>query len=195
MVIGHVDNFVQFLPAYNSLGSTVAIADTHRAMGVPQNVWAVGGGSTRAISFNGTTGGDDSFPDVGVGMNVAELPGNATFVEVNAYVQRHIDANLETLLTELPLGRANVVRVPTLLHASEPFGGAGDGLPSHCETVRAGEDLTASFWPASINGVDVLAQAGMTFSYVDDFLSHHAGFGDVHCGSNTFRQTDVAWWK
>ncbi|KAK7906588.1 hypothetical protein PG985_016325 [Apiospora marii] len=95
MVIGHVDEFVQFLPFNNSLGFTVAIA----------------------------------------------------------YARRYIDANLEILLAKLPLHRADGIRVPTLLHASEPFGKARGGVPSEPGTARAGEYLTASFRPASINGM------------------------------------------
>ncbi|KAK6819324.1 hypothetical protein PG987_015807 [Apiospora arundinis] len=218
MVIGHVDEFVQFLPFNNSLGFTIAIADTHSALEMLKGVQASGNGKTNAISFNGTT----DFPVAGVGMTVDQLMANETFITVNAYAQKYIDANLETLLAEIPLDRAQVIRIPTLLHAAEGPGHTTDGLPSHAEVVREGEYLTGSFWPANINGVvigkhyvtprswgpvvdgvDVLqkrveaayAQAGMTLSYVDDFLSHHSGFGDVHCGSNTFRQTDMAWWK
>ncbi|KAK6851338.1 hypothetical protein PG995_012460 [Apiospora arundinis] len=218
MVIGHVDEFVQFLPFNNSLGFTIAIADTHSALEMLKGVQASGNGKTNAISFNGTT----DFPVAGVGMTVDQLMANETFITVNAYAQKYIDANLETLLAEIPLDRAQVIRIPTLLHAAEGPGHTTDGLPSHAEVVREGEYLTGSFWPANINGVvigkhyvtprswgpvvdgvDVLqkrveaayAQAGMTISYVDDFLSHHSGFGDVHCGSNTFRQTDMSWWK
>ncbi|KAK8100136.1 hypothetical protein PG999_010510 [Apiospora kogelbergensis] len=203
MVIGHVDEFVQFLPFNNSLGFTIAIADTHSALDLLRGVQKAGSGKVNAISFNGTME-DGGFPVVGVNMTVDELMANETFSRVNAYSQKYIDSNLEILLRDIPW--------------IAPI----DGLPSHTETTLENEYLTASFWPASINGVvvgdhyitprpwgpvvageDVFAKAveaaygkaGMTVSYVDDFLSHHAGFGDVHCGSNTFRQTDLAWWK
>ncbi|KAK8112017.1 uncharacterized protein PG998_008474 [Apiospora kogelbergensis] len=221
MVIGHVDEFVQFLPFNNSLGFTIAIADTHSALDLLRGVQKAGSGKANAISFNGTME-DGGFPVVGVNMTVDELMANETFSRVNAYSQKYIDSNLEILLRDIPLDRVDVIRIPTLFHASEGFGDTSDGLPSHTETTLENEYLTASFWPASINGVvvgdhyitprpwgpvvageDVFAKAveaaygkaGMTVSYVDDFLSHHAGFGDVHCGSNTFRQTDLAWWK
>lgn len=53
-----------------------------------------------------------------------------------------------------------------------------------------------------VEGQDILevairetyAKAGMEVGFVDDFMSHHHTFGEVHCGSNTFRETDVAWW-
>jgi protein-arginine deiminase len=34
----------------------------------------------------------------------------------------------------------------------------------------------------------------MSVGYIDDFLSHHVGAGEIHCGSNTLRQTDAVWW-
>jgi protein-arginine deiminase len=35
------------------------------------------------------------------------------------------------------------------------------------------------------------ARAEMRVEYVDDLLSHHVGAGEVHCGSNTLRQTET----
>ncbi|KAK8869105.1 Protein-arginine deiminase type-3 [Apiospora arundinis] len=192
MVIGHVDEFVQFLPFNNSLGFTIAIADTHSALEMLKGVQASGNGKTNAISFNGTT----DFPVAGVGMTVDQLMANETFITVNAYAQKYIDANLETLLAEIPLDRAQVVREGEYL--------TGSFWPANINGVVIGKHyVTPRSWGPVVDGVDVLqkrveaayAQAGMTISYVDDFLSHHSGFGDVHCGSNTFRQTDMAWWK
>jgi protein-arginine deiminase len=220
LVIGHVDEFVQFLPYNNSLGFTIAIADTKSAFDILKSVQKAGKGDVHAISYNGTMQG--RFPVEGLGLSVDQVMKNETFIKVNNYAQRYIDSNLELLLREIPLARSEVIRIPTLVHASNGLPRTNDGLPSHTEVVAENEFLTASFWPASINGVvigkhyitpkpwgptlngtDVLAQAvgaayakaGMSVSYVDDFLSHHSGFGDVHCGSNTFRQTDQVWWK
>ncbi|KAK8037846.1 peptidylarginine deiminase [Apiospora marii] len=44
MVIGHVDEFVQFMPFNKTLGFTVAIADNHSAMDVLQSARAAVGG-------------------------------------------------------------------------------------------------------------------------------------------------------
>ncbi|TID04897.1 Protein-arginine deiminase type-1 [Colletotrichum higginsianum] len=209
LFIGHVDEFVQFLPSNETgLGFTIAIADTVSALEVFRNVSEAGKGGVRAISFDGN------------------ILANETFRAVNAYAQKHIDANLETLLAEIPLAREHVVRVPVLFKdANFPsglFARSPDGLPPHTNTVMRDERLLLAFSPAAINaivigghylspkpwgpvvdGVDLLegavkaayGAAGMAVSFVDDFLSHHVGGGEIHCGSNTLRETDVKWWE
>lgn len=145
---------------------------------------------------------------------------------MNEYVQKHIDANLKTLLDEIPLDPKDVIYVPSLFQVSELGSGfsftLGDGLPSHGEDFRPGEHQVGSLHPGFINGivigktyvcpkplgpvidgVDILAQAveaayaraGMSITYVDGYPSHHIGGGEVHCGSNTLRQTDLVWWR
>lgn len=216
LLIGHVDEFVQFLPYDNELGFTIAIADTVSGMNMLKELQTDGHGGIRAISFEGETGGKNDTID--------QVLSNATFVEANNYAQRHIDANLQTLLAEIPLMAEDIIYVPTMFQESNFVGGFGgsDGLPSHTDTVQANEKLLTALYPASINGIvigshyfspkpwgpvvngsDVLehavdvayARAGMSVGYVDDFLSHHVGGGEIHCGSNTLRQTDVIWWK
>lgn len=56
LAIGHVDEFVQFLPCNNSLGWTIAIADTTTALAALENVEIKGRGSTLASSFKPDNG-------------------------------------------------------------------------------------------------------------------------------------------
>lgn len=54
LLIGHVDEFVQFLPSNETgLGFTIVIADTTSALDLLRNTSAAGHGGVRAISFNG----------------------------------------------------------------------------------------------------------------------------------------------
>ncbi|KAK1499691.1 hypothetical protein CTAM01_06885 [Colletotrichum tamarilloi] len=174
-------------------------------------------GGVRAISFNGSVEGSFSITKEELDMTVDELLANETFPEVNAYAQRHIDGNLGILLAEIPILRDHVIRIPSLFKAPKV-----SSLSSLTETVMEGEYLLVSFSPAAINGVvlgnyyvspktwgpvvegrdilefairEVYAKAGMEVGFVDDFMSHHHTFGEVHCGSNTFRETDAAWWE
>lgn len=220
LVIGHVDEFVQVLPYDNELGFTISISDTTSAISLLKNASAAGHGALPTVTFTGDGA------EAGSNTTIDQTLADANFTAVNEYVQKHIDANLKTLLDEIPLDPKDVIYVPSLFRSSD-FGGGGfsfgfgDGLPSHGEDLRPGEYQVGSLHPGSINGivigktyvcpkpfgpvidgVDVLAQAveaayaraGMSVTYVDDYLSHHVGGGEVHCGSNTLRQTDLAWW-
>ncbi|WYZ43580.1 hypothetical protein EsH8_VII_000016 [Colletotrichum jinshuiense] len=221
LLIGHVDEFVQFLPFDNELGFTVGIADTVSGIKMLQDLQTAGHGGVKAISYMPASDADREEP--GQDMTIDEVLTNTSFVEANAYAQKHIDANLQALLAEIPLRPEQVVRIPTLFRDSNFDIGfsSGDGLPSHTSVLMANEKQLMAFYPASINGIvlgsnyispkpfgpivngtDALAQlveeayrkVGMTVQYVDDYQSHHVGAGEVHCGSNTLRQTDLIWW-
>ena len=53
-----------------------------------------------------------------------------------------------------------------------------------------------------IEGVDILQsavtnaykQGGLDVTYVDDWYTHHAIAGEVHCGTNTIREIGSQWW-
>lgn len=220
LLIGHVDEFVQFLPYNNSLGFTIRIADTRADVKLLQGLQDTGQGGIQAISFKSN---DEGAQEPGMNMTVSQVLSNQTWVEANAYAQKHIDANLETLLAEIPLAREDVIFVPTLFReASFSIGSSDDGLPPHTPPVMANEKQLMAFYPASINGIvigknyfspkpwgpvlngtDALekaveaaySRAEMSVGYVDDFLSHHVGAGEIHCGSNTLRKTDAIWWE
>ncbi|TDZ30875.1 Protein-arginine deiminase type-3 [Colletotrichum spinosum] len=158
LLIGHVDEFVQFVPSNKTgLGFTIAIADTTSALDVLRNASAAGHGNVRAVSFNGSVETAFSVGEEELATTVDQLLANATFREVNAYAQRHIDANLELLLAEIPLAREDVIRVPVLFKDLNMGGGGfsrtDDGLPSHTDEVMRDERLVASFSPAAINGI------------------------------------------
>ena len=51
-----------------------------------------------------------------------------------------------------------------------------------------GEDIFAAAVDAAY------AKVGMTVVYLDDWDSHHVGFGEVHCGTNTYRDASAPWW-
>ncbi|KAL5342713.1 hypothetical protein BJX70DRAFT_394549 [Aspergillus crustosus] len=118
LVVGHVDEFVQCLPFGNELGWTIGIADTGSALELFENGNRNGHGGIPAISFNGTAGpGDFISPGLGpedLTVTIDKLLANETFLNMNEYAQRHINSNLEILLSEVPLPRKHINRVPTL---------------------------------------------------------------------------------
>jgi protein-arginine deiminase len=215
LIVGHVDEFVQFLPYDNDLGFTISIADTESAISLLKDLEANGHGNTRASSYESSS--EVTLYEPSLNLTITELLSNTTFITANAYAQRHLDANLQTLLSEIPLDPSDIIRIPTLFRDSNfPFDMSQgiNGLPGRVSPTLAGERKLMSFFPASINGIvlgeryigprswgpvvngtDVLAKAvegayaraGMSVRWIDDFLSHHVWGGEVHCGSNTLR--------
>lgn len=226
LVVGHVDEFVQFLPYDNDLGFTISIASPRTALEILQQAQSQGHGDTHAISFDAEAQMqrfDRHMPQF-LNLTVDDLLSNSTFMEVNAYAQKWIDNNLDILLSEIPLAREDVIHVPGLYRDSSSRGTYvnPDGLPYSWPPVHEGEYQVSAFLPGPINGVvighhyispnpfgpvvdgvDLIAQAveavyaraGMNVTFVDDYFSHHVSSGEVHCGSNTLRQTDAIWWQ
>ncbi|KAL5333211.1 hypothetical protein BJX70DRAFT_403818 [Aspergillus crustosus] len=227
--VGHVDEFVQFLPYDNDLGFTIAVASPRRALEIYREAQEQGHGGVRAISF-------DAAPQIErfnqgllesvefLDLTVADVLNNETFIEVNEYSQKWIDHNVDILLGDIPLDREDIIEVPGLYYDTSSGGVyiRPDGLDYYWPAVLEGEYEVGAFLPGAINGVvvghhyispnpfgpvvdgvDVIAQAveaayaraGMNVTYVDDYFSHHTSSGEVHCGSNTLRQTDVVWWE
>ncbi len=42
---------------------------------------------------------------------------------------------------------------------------------------------------------DAYLKAGLDIAYIDDWLTHHAIAGEVHCGTNTIREIGGNWWN
>ncbi|KAL4869917.1 hypothetical protein BDV12DRAFT_195920 [Aspergillus spectabilis] len=224
--VGHVDEFVQFLPYDNELGFTVSIASPRRALEIYNEAQSQGHGNVLAISFDAEPQierFDEAMPEF-LNMTVSDVLSNSTFLEVNAYAQKWIDHNLDILLGDIPLAREDVIEIPGLYYDTSTGGTyvQPDGLDYYWPPVLEGEYQLGAFLPGAINGVvvghhyispnpfgpvvdgvDLIAQAveatyaraGMNVTFVDDFFSHHTSSGEVHCGSNTLRQTDSIWWQ
>ncbi|KAL3472312.1 hypothetical protein BJX99DRAFT_262408 [Aspergillus californicus] len=224
--VGHIDEFVQFLPYDNNLGFTVSIASPRRALEIYTETQSKGHGDNLTISFNAEpqiTRFNQSMPEF-LNLTVTDILANYIFLDVNAYAQKWIDFSLDILLGDIPLAREDVIEIPCLYHytSTGDIYVRPDGLNNYWPPVLEGEYQVGAFLPGAINGVvvghhyispnpfgpvvdgvDVIAQAveaacaraGMDVTFVDDYFSHHTSSGEVHCGSNTLRQTDSVWWQ
>lgn len=156
-------------------------------------------------------------------QTVSNILDDKQFLKINEYGQRFIDSNLALLLQEIPLDPKHVLRVPALWKdTTYPWPRSPDGVPTRLHRALPGERQLQAFFPHAVNGVvlghdyvapkpwgpvvdghdvlesaivDVYAKANMTVWFIDDYMSHHVRGGEVHCGTNTLRDTGVAWWQ
>lgn len=154
---------------------------------------------------------------------IDDVLNDESFLGVNEYSQNYIDQNLALLLEEIPLPETDILRIPTLFKdVTSPWPTTPDGHPPRLRLAPPGKMQVKSFFPQSINGLvlgsdyvapkpwgplvngkDILEEAvveayqgaNMRVRFVDDFMSHHVRGGEVHCGTNTLRQTSFAWWE
>ncbi|GHH84084.1 protein-arginine deiminase domain-containing protein [Streptomyces capitiformicae] len=261
--VGHVDEFVQFLPADTPRGWKLAIADPEAGLKLLRDAKDAGHGSTRVFSLPKDT--PNSMPT----ETISKALASKNLVSDNNLATRRIEANLAILKRETGVTDAEVVRVPALFtQGTEMVGetqqggtesrrlprltrlGAGtelpevareygqqrnldratagdgsatsDGFTAGSPTAPAPPVMTSAYIPGAVNGIvlsrthylaprqwgpviagkDIFTEAvtaaytsaGMKVSYIDDWETYHIGMGEIHCGTNTLRNTSAAWW-
>ncbi|MEU4493363.1 protein-arginine deiminase domain-containing protein [Streptomyces sp. NPDC023998] len=240
--VGHVDEFVQFLPADTPRGWRLGIADPELGLRLLRDAQSAGHGSTRMFSVPGNK--DMPAPKETIDQALA----SKFLVADNTMAAKRIAANLEVLKRETGVTDAEVVRVPALFTRGTNDGGRGDSMPrltrmgagnapdvvrehgQQKDLARQGDRgtaadavMTSAYVPGGVNGIllgrnrylaprqwgpviggkDIFTsavtaaymQAGLKVSYLDDWHTYHLGMGEVHCGTNTLRDTSAAWWK
>ncbi|MFD8150628.1 protein-arginine deiminase domain-containing protein [Streptomyces sp. NPDC059720] len=245
--VGHVDEFVQFLPADTPRGWRIGVADPKAGLRLLRDAERDGHGRTKMFSVPGRSGSPAPKETISQALASRHL------VADNEMAARRIAANLDILKRETGVTDAEIVRVPALYtrdSEAETAGGreipvprltrmgAGSDLvnglgkhgqqkwltenPSAVRGAAAATVTTSAYVPGAVNGVllardrylaprqwgpviggkDVFTEAvtavyrraGLKVSYIDDWYTYHLGMGEVHCGTNTLRDTSAAWW-
>lgn len=223
LAIGHVDEFVQFLPARTPRGWKIAVVDVDQALDILKRAQSQGHGAAPAYSYTG--------PDAPK-TTLNELLADQAFLQANALAAGKIRENIDVLKRETGVTDDEIIGIPGLFQAAA-FPGTGPAPastqrqaappPPPLEPIVYGPGTLIAAHPAAINGVvltarrivaprtwgpriqgqDILqtaveaayAKAGMQVSFIDDWSSHHEFGGEVHCGSNTLRAIGAPWWQ
>ncbi|WP_433327741.1 protein-arginine deiminase domain-containing protein [Spirillospora sp. CA-294931] len=212
--VGHVDEFLQFLPAPTPRGWRLAVADPSAGTAILRKLQAEGHGKRRVFSVPG-----------GPKTTIAQALADAKLREANTIASSRIAANVAKLKRETGVTDAEIVRIPGLY----AFGGGptqrvrrfdqkaasgetrsapktmGAWVPGAINSLFLSPNrvLAARQWGPVVNGRDVFAdavtsayrRAGVQAAYIDDWHTYHAGGGEVHCGTNSFRATSAPWWS
>ncbi|KAH8429254.1 protein-arginine deiminase domain-containing protein [Aspergillus melleus] len=221
LAIGHVDEFLQFLPADTERGWVAMVDDPRAAIDLLRTLRDEGHGGLHALSRNesrtprGCNGwGCDPAPVPAT--TIEQLLSDEKLMQVNLRCADRIDANLDILKREVGLTDDAVLRIPALFR-NHPFP-EEEGPEVTQATLKVGAFFPGAVnnlvltgfrtcvapnpWGPSPNGTDVLAEAirrqyaklGIEIKFIDDWTSHHVEGGEVHCGSNTLRDMSQPWW-
>lgn len=121
--VGHVDEFVQFLPADTPRGWKLGIVDPEAGLKLLREAQKAGHGKKRMFSVPETK--DMPAPKETIDQALA----SKTLVADNTMAAKRIKANLEVLQRETGVTAAEVVRVPALFTRGTEEGERGDLLP------------------------------------------------------------------
>ncbi|MEV3970429.1 protein-arginine deiminase domain-containing protein [Streptomyces sp. NPDC050698] len=135
--VGHVDEFVQFLPADTPRGWRVGVADPEAGLRLLRDAKRDGNGRTKMFSVPGRSGTPAPKETIDQALASRHL------VADNEMAARRIAANLEILKRETGITEADIVRVPALYtRDSEAMTADGQRIPvPRLTRMGAGSDL------------------------------------------------------
>ncbi|KAJ1144212.1 hypothetical protein NDU88_010514 [Pleurodeles waltl] len=192
LLVGHVDEFMTFVPANDLKGFRLLLASPSACYRLFREKQQLGYGG--AVMFQGLKAPQRTIDNI--------LCDEKLRVECH-YVQSCINWNRNILKKELGLTEQDIINIPVLfslelkkaraffpnmvnmlvlgshLGIPKPFGPIIDGKCCLEEEVRS-----------------LLEPLGLHCTFMDDYLSYHQHDGNVHCGTNVLRRAfSFKWWN
>ncbi|XP_041635586.1 protein-arginine deiminase type-2-like isoform X2 [Cheilinus undulatus] len=197
LLVGHVDEFMSFVPAPDRKGFRLLLASPDAGYKLFKKLQNDGHGKSRLF--------EDLEEEKK--LSVDEILADEGLQAENNYVQSCIDWNRDVLKRELGLEDADIIDLPILFQLvldgkklkALPF------YPDMVNMIVLGKNLgiPKPFGP-KVNGScaieaetrSLLEGLGLSCTFIDDFVAYHKKLGEVHCGSNTRRVPfDFKWWN
>ncbi|KAJ8391162.1 hypothetical protein AAFF_G00095910 [Aldrovandia affinis] len=194
LYVGHVDEFMSFVPAPDRKGFRLLLASPDAGYKLFKELQHDGHG--RAELFEGIPNQE--------GISVDAILSNPVFKQGNDYVQGCIDWNRDVLKRELGLEEDDIIDLPILFEVDKE-NRAVAFYPDMVNMIVLGKNLgiPKPFGPR-VNGSCVLeaemctlmGNLGLNCTFIDDYASYHKLLGEVHCGSNVRREPFTCkWWN
>ena len=207
LVVGHVDEFISFVPANGGKGFKMLIASPRKAKEIMEDLVKKGKGSSNC--FDGCSTANRKVIEI---LN-NKPAGAPKMYPQNDNVQVLLDKIRAQLVSELELDDSNdVIEIPVLF---QNFVNRAGVTMSHYYVAYTGDIVNMlvvgnNCYPPKPFGPkvgkvdhfekyvrDTLSPLGLTINWVDDWDSYHKLDGEVHCGTNTKRKIIATdnWWE
>ncbi|NXQ36159.1 PADI1 deiminase, partial [Alaudala cheleensis] len=190
--VGHVDEFLTFVPALDRKGFRLLLASPNACYKLFKEKQQQGHGE--ATQFIGLKGIEKK--------SIDEILADESLRSDNRHVQRCIDWNRDLLKQELGLSEQDIVDIPQLFILTDSH---ADALfPDMVNMLVLGRHLgiPKPFGPV-VGGRccleqrvrELLEPLGLSCTFIDDFFSYHVLLGEIHCGTNVRRKPFAfKWW-
>lgn len=198
LFVGHVDEFLSFVPAPDRKGFRLLLASPDAGYKLFRGLLNDGHGQAKL--FEGLKDEEQ--------ISVEEILNDEGLRAENNYVQSCIDWNRDVLKRELGLDEEDIIDLPILfklvLDNNEEFKALAY-YPDMVNMIVLGRNLgiPKPFGPR-VNGrcaleaetCSLLEALDLSCTFINDFASYHKLLGEVHCGSNVRREPfDFKWWN
>ncbi|KAF1573871.1 Protein-arginine deiminase type-1, partial [Eudyptes moseleyi] len=191
--VGHVDEFLSFVPAPDRKGFRLLLASPSACYQLLKEKQEEGFGE--AAMFEGL----EKVPK----PTINEILANEGLRKFNNYVQSCINWNRDILKRALGLAEPDILDIPQLFRGDVATG-AEAFFPDMVNMLVLGRHLgiPKPFGPL-VGGQCCLEQRvralleplGLTCTFIDDYFSYHVLSGEVHCGTNVRRKPFAfKWW-
>ncbi|KAK4809811.1 hypothetical protein QYF61_014279 [Mycteria americana] len=191
--VGHVDEFLSFVPAPDRKGFRLLLASPSACYQLLKEKQEEGFGE--AAMFEGLQ--DVPKPTIN------EILANEALRKFNNYVQSCISWNRDILKRALGLSEQDILDIPQLFQGDVATG-AGAFFPDMVNMLVLGRHLgiPKPFGPLAGGQCcleervrALLEPLGLTCTFIDDYFSYHVLSGEVHCGTNVRRKPFAfKWW-
>jgi protein-arginine deiminase len=205
LAVGHVDEFVSFVPNDSPRGWTIAVEDPRAGLQLLQRLHDSGAGAARV--FDGLARVSESGDDFSRATHtVDELLADPDTADASLDAAQHIDAALAKIEQATGIPDDQVIRAPTFYERQES-GLLVSAVPATVNGVplKPGEFAAPSAHGPIVDGRDAFeadieqrfAAHGVQVRWVEDWYYAHLLHGEVHCTSNVLRDAGAAapWWK
>ncbi|XP_039909991.1 uncharacterized protein LOC120747992 isoform X2 [Hirundo rustica] len=193
--VGHVDEFLSFVPAPDRKGFRLLLASPSACYQLLREKQEEGFGE--AAMFQELD--RDGVPK----PTINEILANEELRKFNDYAQSCISWNRDILKRSLGLAEPDILDIPQLFRG-DAASGAEAFFPDMVNMLVLGRHLgiPKPFGPV-VGGRccleqrvrELLEPLGLSCTFIDDFFSYHVLSGDVHCGTNVRRKPFAfKWW-
>ncbi|XP_048375062.1 protein-arginine deiminase type-4-like [Sphaerodactylus townsendi] len=196
LVVGHVDEFLTFVPAPDRQGFRLLLASPTACYKLLKAKEEEGHGE--ALMFEGKL-------DICHQVKIKSILADEDLKSSNEYFQKCIDWNRDILKAELGLAEEDIIDIPQLFTTDEDSGKAAAYFPDMVNMLVLGKHLgiPKPFGPV-VNRACCLEEEvrrlleplGLLCTFIDDYKAYHQKHGEVHCGTNVCRQPfSFKWWN
>ncbi len=208
--VGHVDEFVSFIPVDSPRGWKMLIASPRAARAQLQALVAADPANGERRMFEGKYWFyPQDHPMEGraypAARTINSILADTELMAFNQRDQGHIDLIRETLQTEAGLTDDEIIEIPFLMW-DVGNGGSAAYMPGTVNLLLYGHSVTmAKPHAAVIDGADFMQTyltdlfraEGITAHFAEQWDILHAAGGEVHCGTNALRRIPAqgAWWE